>query len=160
MGDAADEGAAAPVEAATDARTCGDVSELRACDATDDAIVDALRVYIAADYERFAASELTFRMLKEHLVKTLDVEYEQLALGTGRYGDTLDDEVDAIAVRCDGGAHNPACVFIPGYEPPVHVLDQYRPQLLQGAAVLAGAAVLGLARRAFRRRGARAKKQR
>ena len=153
MGDAA-------ASEADEARTCGGASAPRDCDAVDDAIVDALRVFIAADYDRFAASELTFRMLKEHLVKTMDVEYDALALGTGRYGDTLDDEVDAIAVRCDGGTHNPACVFIPGYEPPVALLALYKPQLLQGAAVLAGAALLGLARRAWRRRSRASKKQR
>lgn len=152
MGDAAatEETAVAAVAAE---RTCGPGGdEARPCDDTDDAIIETLRVYIAANYEKFGASELTFRTLKGHLVSKLGVEYESLALGTGRYGDTLDDEVDVIAVRCDGGAHPVACVFLPDYVPPVDLLEKYKPQLAAGAALLAGALLLKIARSVLRRR--------
>mmetsp|Transcript_27358 Transcript_27358/g.82084 ORF Transcript_27358/g.82084 Transcript_27358/m.82084 type:complete len:186 (+) Transcript_27358:216-773(+) len=125
----ANEAARAPLEGVMDAQEdtttvrttlCGP----RACDATDDAIVDALRIFIAARYDQFARSELTFRMLKQHLSDELDVPYEAFALPDGRYGDTLDDEVDAIAVRCAGGQHPGVCVFVPDYVPPAHHMRQ------------------------------------
>ena len=62
-------------------------------------------------------STLTFRHLKQHLSDTLGLPYGMFSLPDGRYADTLDDEVDAIAVRCDGGARDVECVSIPGYEP-------------------------------------------
>ena len=44
-------------------------------------------------------------MLKQHIVSLTKIAYGELSLPSGRYADTLDDEVDAIAVRCDGGKH-------------------------------------------------------
>ena len=106
----------------SDVRMCGGACEscggVRPCEPMDDAIVERLRTYIASNYATFATSELTFRNLKEHLVKTIDgLDYDELSLGVGKFGDTLDDEVDAIAVRCDGGARDVECVSIPGYVP-------------------------------------------
>ena len=106
----------------SDVRMCGGACEscggVRPCEPMDDAIVERLRTYIASNYATFATSELTFRNLKEHLVKTIDgLDYDELSLGVGKFGDTLDDEVDAIAVRCDGGARDVECVSRPGYVP-------------------------------------------
>ena len=56
-------------------------------------------------------------MLKQHIVSLTKIAYGELSLPSGRYADTLDDEVDAIAVRCDGGARDVECVSRPGYVP-------------------------------------------
>ena len=68
-------------------------------------------------YSSFMTSTLTFRHLKQHLSDTLGLPYGMFSLPDGRYADTLDDEVDAIAVRCDGGARDVECVSRPGYVP-------------------------------------------
>jgi len=143
----------------SDVRMCGGACEscggVRPCEPMDDAIVERLRTYIASNYATFATSELTFRNLKEHLVKTVDgLDYDELSLGVGKFGDTLDDEVDAIAVRCDGGSRNVACVFLPDYEPPVDILATYGTELAcAGGALVAAAALFAFARR--RRRAKR-----
>jgi hypothetical protein len=84
----------------------------------DDKIIEELRAFISQRYASFMTSTLTFRHLKQHLSDTLGIPYETLGLPDGRYGETLDDEVDRIAVRCDGGARDVACVATPGYVPP------------------------------------------
>ena len=144
-------------KSSSDVRMCGGACEscggVRPCEPMDDAIVERLRTYIASNYATFATSELTFRNLKEHLVKTIDgLDLHELSLGVGKFGDTLDDEVDAIAVRCDGGSRNVACVFLPDYEPPVEInllaTFNYGTELAcAGGALVAAAALFAFARR-------------
>ena len=93
-------------------RRCGD----RPCEGMDDRVVEELRAFISQRYSSFMTSTLTFRHLKQHLSDTLGLPYGMFSLPDGRYADTLDDEVDAIAVRCDGGARDVECVSQPGYE--------------------------------------------
>lgn len=95
-------------------KRCGN----RPCEEMDDKIIEELRAFIGQRYASFMTSTLTFRHLKQHLSDTLGIPYETLGLPDGRYGETLDDEVDRIAVRCDGGARDVACVATPGYVPP------------------------------------------
>ena len=94
-------------------RRCGD----RPCEEMDDRVVEELRAFISQRYSSFMTSTLTFRHLKQHLSDTLGLPYGMFSLPDGRYADTLDDEVDAIAVRCDGGARDVECVSRPGYVP-------------------------------------------
>ena len=93
-------------------RRCGD----RPCEEMDDRVVEELRAFISQRYSSFMTSTLTFRHLKQHLSDPLGLPYGMFSLPDGRYADTLDDEVDAIAVRCDGGARDVECVSRPGYE--------------------------------------------
>ena len=93
-------------------RRCG----RRPCEEMDDRVVEELRAFISQRYSSFMTSTLTFRHLKQHLSDTLGLPYGMFSLPDGRYADTLDDEVDAIAVRCDGGARDVECVSQPGYE--------------------------------------------
>lgn len=71
-----------------------------------------IRRYILSHYSHFAKSELTFRHLKNHLTQVLDLDYaafgDHEALGL-----VLDDEVEGITKRCDGGQKRPArsCVW-------------------------------------------------
>ena len=88
----------------------------RPCEEMDDRVVEELRAFISQRYSSFMTSTLTFRHLKQHLSDTLGLPYGMFSLPDGRYADTLDDEVDAIAVRCDGGARDVECVSQPGYE--------------------------------------------
>ena len=94
-------------------RRCG----RRPCEEMDDRVVEELRAFISQRYSSFMTSTLTFRHLKQHLSDTLGLPYGMFSLPDGRYADTLDDEVDAIAVRCDGGARDVECVSQPGYVP-------------------------------------------
>ena len=87
-------------------RRCG----RRPCEEMDDRVVEELRAFISQRYSSFMTSTLTFRHLKQHLSDTLGLPYGMFSLPDGRYADTLDDEVDAIAVRCDGGARDVECV--------------------------------------------------
>ena len=142
-------------------RRCGGASDERPCEPMDDAIIEHLRHYIANNYATFAASDLTFRHLKEHLAKTIEgIEYADLALGTGKFGDTLDDEVDAIAVRCDGGSYNPACVFLPDYAPPVDYVAKYGTHLACGGAGVVLVALAALACRRWKKKKDPAKAKR
>ena len=92
-------------------RRCG----RRPCEEMDDRVVEELRAFISQRLLQLHDVDVTFRHLKQHLRYTR-LPYGMFSLPDGRYADTLDDEVDAIAVRCDGGARDVECVSQPGYE--------------------------------------------
>ena len=60
-----------------------------------------IRSFIFSQYDKFAASELTFRDLKEHVSQALNVPYD--ALKADEASSVIEDENDKIANRCDGG---------------------------------------------------------
>jgi hypothetical protein len=65
------------------------------------AVRPLIREYIFGRYDKFAASELTFRDLKEHVSEVLNVPYD--ALKADEVSGVIEDENDKIANRCDGG---------------------------------------------------------
>lgn len=74
---------------------------------------DEVRRYIFDNYDAFASSDLTFRMLKTHLSSKLGVDYESFGSDT-ELGQALDDEVEAITLRCETGKLSAdQCVWSP-----------------------------------------------
>ena len=74
-----------------------------------------LRDFIFSKYDKFAASELSFRDLKNHLAEKLDMPYE--ALKSDDTSSVIEDETDKIANRCDGGeVSKTACMARFGYK--------------------------------------------
>lgn len=71
-------------------------------DNDEENMVEEVRRYISANYDAFAASDLTFRMLKKHLSSSLGTDYESFG-GDTELGQALDDEVEAITLRCETG---------------------------------------------------------
>eukprot|EP00962_Isochrysis_galbana_P037957 scaffold13369_cov112-Isochrysis_galbana.AAC.3 len=65
------------------------------------AVVPLVRDYVFAHYGDFAASRLTFRDLKTHLAESMHVPYEELQ--TDELSEVIEDAVDVIANKCDGG---------------------------------------------------------
>ena len=63
--------------------------------------VPIVRRFIFTKYARFAASELTFRHLKEHLAWKLGMTYEQLKVD--EYSSVVEDVTDEIANECNMG---------------------------------------------------------
>jgi hypothetical protein len=63
--------------------------------------VPLVRRFIFLKYERFRASELTFRHLKQHLADKLGMTYEQLK--ADEYSSVVEDTTDEIANECNMG---------------------------------------------------------
>lgn len=63
--------------------------------------VPLVRRFIFLKYERFRASELTFRHLKQHLADKLGMTYEQLK--ADEYSSIVEDTTDEIANECNMG---------------------------------------------------------
>ena len=83
-------------------------------------------------------------MLKTHLAHVHDLNYEDFAIELP-LGSALDDEVEAITKRCDGGSKPVACVW--GRPPPPTAPPKYL-----FYAFLASALLLGFSLSRVRRR--------
>ena len=60
-----------------------------------------LREYIFTRYDQYAASELTFKDIKKHLAKKLDMTYEELKMDI--FSSIIEDAVDDVTNACNGG---------------------------------------------------------
>lgn len=65
------------------------------------AVRPLIRSFIFSQYDKFAASQLTFRDLKTHVAQVLEVPYEELK--NDETSAVIEDETDAITNRCNGG---------------------------------------------------------
>lgn len=80
-----------------------------------DAVVPLIRVFIADNYELYGEGGVTFRMLKNHVIKNgaIGMTYEELS--DDRYSAIMEDEIDDIVKRCKSGGLPVACVHAVGY---------------------------------------------
>eukprot|EP00931_Biecheleriopsis_adriatica_P086906 TRINITY_DN61460_c0_g1_i1.p1 TRINITY_DN61460_c0_g1~~TRINITY_DN61460_c0_g1_i1.p1 ORF type:complete len:178 (+),score=25.45 TRINITY_DN61460_c0_g1_i1:53-535(+) len=72
--------------------------------------VPLVRRFIASRYKDYGEGKVTLKHLKKHIVAKsgLGLTYEDLR--DDRYSAVIEDEVDAIVNRCDGGKKPVACV--------------------------------------------------
>eukprot|EP00930_Biecheleria_cincta_P031061 TRINITY_DN21544_c0_g1_i3.p1 TRINITY_DN21544_c0_g1~~TRINITY_DN21544_c0_g1_i3.p1 ORF type:complete len:188 (-),score=40.81 TRINITY_DN21544_c0_g1_i3:183-716(-) len=73
-------------------------------------VTPMVRSFIASHYTEYGRGEVTLKQLKKHIVAKsgLDLTYEDLR--DDRYSAVIEDEVDAIVGRCDGGQKPVSCV--------------------------------------------------
>ncbi|CAJ1389235.1 unnamed protein product [Effrenium voratum] len=74
------------------------------------AAIPLVRKFVKSKYKDYGQGKVTLRHLKEHIVKKskLGLTYEDLR--DDRYSAIIEDEVDAIVARCDGGKNPSSCV--------------------------------------------------
>eukprot|EP00933_Yihiella_yeosuensis_P075626 TRINITY_DN8507_c2_g1_i1.p1 TRINITY_DN8507_c2_g1~~TRINITY_DN8507_c2_g1_i1.p1 ORF type:complete len:165 (+),score=27.86 TRINITY_DN8507_c2_g1_i1:54-548(+) len=74
------------------------------------AAVPLVRKFIASNYAQYGRGEVTLRNLKSYIVAEsgLGLKYEDLK--DDRYSLIIEDEVDAIVGRCEGGKKPVECV--------------------------------------------------
>lgn len=65
-------------------------------------VTPMIQDFIFSQYRRFAASELTFRHLKEHVSEMTGMPYNELK--SDLLSSVIEDETDRIANGCNGGA--------------------------------------------------------
>jgi hypothetical protein len=108
-------GAAQPPKPSPRARKASASSRSAGTRIFERAVVPLVRDYVFAHYDDFAASRLTFRDLKTHLAETMRVPYEELK--SDELSEVIEDAVDVIANKCDGGQIAPEeCATVLGFE--------------------------------------------
>mmetsp|Transcript_68564 Transcript_68564/g.129420 ORF Transcript_68564/g.129420 Transcript_68564/m.129420 type:complete len:137 (-) Transcript_68564:58-468(-) len=76
------------------------------------AIVEPMvRDFIVDNYAKYAKGAVTLRHLKQHIVDKAGLGLTYDDLRDDRYSAVIEDEVDAIVKRCDGGQKPVACVW-------------------------------------------------
>ncbi|CAK9066341.1 unnamed protein product [Durusdinium trenchii] len=74
------------------------------------AAVPLVRQFVTARYKDYGKGKVTLRHLKNHIVAKSDLGLTYEDLRDDRYSAVIEDEVDAIVARCDGGKKPVACV--------------------------------------------------
>ncbi|CAE7485199.1 unnamed protein product [Symbiodinium natans] len=72
--------------------------------------IPLVRKFIKSRYKDYAKGKVTLRHLKEHIVANTDIGLTYEDLRDDRYSSVIEDEVDAIVARCDGGKKPIACL--------------------------------------------------
>mmetsp|Transcript_25455 Transcript_25455/g.41301 ORF Transcript_25455/g.41301 Transcript_25455/m.41301 type:complete len:155 (+) Transcript_25455:49-513(+) len=72
--------------------------------------IPLVRDFVRSNYKDYRKGKVTLRHLKSHIVAHSDLGLGYEDLRDDRYSAILEDEVDAIVARCDGGKKPVACV--------------------------------------------------
>eukprot|EP00439_Symbiodinium_sp_Y106_P071548 s1087_g12.t2 len=75
-----------------------------------DTAVPLVRQFIKSRYKDYGKGTVTLRHLKEHIVANTNIGLTYEDLRDDRYSSVIEDEVDAIVARCDGGKKPVACL--------------------------------------------------
>ncbi|CAL1135956.1 unnamed protein product [Cladocopium goreaui] len=72
--------------------------------------IPLVRDFVKSNYKDYRKGKVTLRHLKNHIVAHSDLGLSYEDLRDDRYSAIIEDEVDAIVGRCDGGKKPVACV--------------------------------------------------
>lgn len=75
-----------------------------------DTAVPLVRQFIKSRYKDYGKGTVTLRHLKEHIVANTNIGLTYEDLRDDPYSSVIEDEVDAIVARCDGGKKPVACL--------------------------------------------------